>query len=106
MYAKGTLNPSKRIKKYADEKRNAKPCIFQQGDQVLVKQPKQNKLTTPFSHKWGYVVRRKGSMVTVRYDGREMIRDATHFKLVTVPPTDSKQHGQRSGLREQQNSEK
>ncbi|XP_052806647.1 uncharacterized protein K02A2.6-like [Mya arenaria] len=92
-------------KKYADEKRKAKPCTLQPGDPVLVKQPKQNKLTTPFSHKWGYVVRRKGSMVTVRYDGREMTRDAAHFKLVPVPPTHSQQHKQRSGPREQQNNE-
>ena len=91
-------------KKYGDEKREAKQYTLQPGDPVLVRQPKQNKLTTPFSHKWGYVVRRKGSMVTVRYDGREMTRDAAHFKLIPAPPiNNNQQREQRSGSHQQQN---
>ena len=65
------------------KRRARKPCSPR-----LVKQHKQYKLTTPFSHKWGDVVRRKGSMDTVRYDDHEMTRDAAHFKLVLVSPAD------------------
>ena len=93
-------------KKYADERRKAKSCTLKPGDPVLVKQPKQNKLTTPFSHNWGYVVRRKGSMVTARYEDREITRDASHFKLVSIPSQDSSQNRQRPRPCEQQNNRK
>ena len=79
-------NAQLKNKTYGDIKRKAKPCLLQQGDKVLVKQKVQNKLSTPFSHTLGEVIRRKGSMITARFDGREITRDAAHFKLVGKPP--------------------
>ena len=78
-------NSKLKNKQYADVKRKAKPCTLQPGDPVLVKQTMKNKLSTPFTHKQGYVVRRKGSMITVRYEGREITRNSSHFKLVPIP---------------------
>ena len=38
-----------KMKDYADEKRHTKLNTLQHGDYVLVKQPKTNKLFTPFN---------------------------------------------------------
>ena len=61
----------------------AKQHSFIQGDYVLLKQRKVNKGTTPFEPAFYMVIKIQGSTVTARHiqDGREITRDASHFKL-------------------------
>ena len=61
----------------------AKEHSFIQGDYVLLKQRKVNKWTTPFEPAFYTVIKIQGSTVTARriQDGREITRDASHFKL-------------------------
>ncbi|KAK3083972.1 hypothetical protein FSP39_006106 [Pinctada imbricata] len=67
-------------KKYADSKRKGRESSIKEGDQVLVKQRKRDKLTPPFHPKPAKVIRRKKSMITVNHEGKEITRDASHFK--------------------------
>ena len=69
-------------KLYADKKTGAKQSKTTTGDTVLVKQPKKNKLTPPFNPTHGKVLRKKGSMVTVRHKDRTVTRDASHFNRI------------------------
>ena len=60
----------------------------EQGDTVLVRQPKVNKLSTPFNPSPCIVKDRKGSMVTaVRADGSTITRNSSMFRPLphTVP---------------------
>ena len=50
---------------------------------VLMKQPKQNKLSTPFDPNL-FVVREKGTMVTASNDFKTVTRNLTQFKV--IPP--------------------
>jgi len=52
------------------------------GDSVLVKQPKQNKLTPNYNPKPAEVVDVKGSMVSARINNRVITRDGSRFKLL------------------------
>ena len=70
-------------KLYSDKKMGAKQSVTKPGDTVLVKQPKKNKLTSPFNPKPGTVLERKGSMVTVHHGDRTVTRDASHFKRIS-----------------------
>ena len=69
-------------KLYSDKKPGAKSSQAKTGDTVLVKQPKQNKLTPPFNPKPGTVIEKKGSMATVRHGDRTVTRDVSHFKEI------------------------
>ena len=53
-----------KMKTYADERNNAKRSKLTIGDNVLVKQPKQNKLSNPFDTKPYQITEKKGTMVT------------------------------------------
>ena len=71
---------------YANTHRHTQPCKITPGDQVLVKQQKQNSLTTPFSTVPLLVKERKGSMITAeRPDGSKITRNSSHFKA--LPPS-------------------
>ena len=48
-----------KMKTYADNRRNAQPSHLQVGDKVLVKQPKQNKLSTPFDPRLFEIITKK-----------------------------------------------
>lgn len=78
-------------KQYADKKRKARPSNLKSGDAVLVRQPKKNKLTTPFNPNPGVIIEKKGSMVTVKHGDRTLTRDASHFKPIPrkIVPTDN-----------------
>ena len=56
---------------------------FLPGDFVLVKQPKRNKWSTLYESTFYIVTETKGSQIRARriYDGREIIRDISQFKL-------------------------
>ena len=71
-----------KMKVYADAKSRAKPSEIAISDLVLVRQRKQNKLSTPFDPSPFRVVRKKGTMITACRNGKYITRNASHFKLV------------------------
>ena len=70
-------------KLYADKKTGAKQSKTTTGDNVLVKQPKKNKLTPPFNPTPGKVLKKKGSMVTVRHKDRNGYQGRFAFQTNT-----------------------
>ena len=54
------------MKWHADRYQKTKSSPFCLGDQVLIKQKRQNKLSPPYNPKQYTVTKRKGSMVTVQ----------------------------------------
>ena len=77
-----------KMKYYADLRRNAKDGNLKIGDDVLVKQPKQNKLSTPYSPEPYQVIKQKGSMITVKNDDKkEMTRNSSFFKKIEAADT-------------------
>ena len=74
-------------KNYADRRRNAKESDIKIGDRVLVKQEKQNKLTSRFNKNPLIVVHRNGSRVTAKDNNEWRItRNVSHFKRVPKLP--------------------
>ena len=67
---------------YADKRANAKPSPIQEGDMVLLRQEKKNKLSTPFEGIPYTVFQKKGSMVTAERttDGIMVTRKTKDFK--------------------------
>ena len=58
-------------------------------DGALVKQPKQNKLLTPYSLEPYNVINQKGSMITVKNDDeKEITRNSSFFKKIETDDTD------------------
>ena len=73
-----------KMKRYADAKSRAKPSKIVVNDSVLVRQRKQNKLSTPFDPSPFHVVRKKGTMITACRNGKYITRNASHFKVVDM----------------------
>ena len=70
-----------KVKRYADKKRNAQECDLAPGDQVLVRQERKNKLSTPFAPEPYDVVTKTGNSVVVESpDGVQLMRNTTHVK--------------------------
>lgn len=68
-------------KMYGDQRRNARESGIQEGDVVLVKQKKQNKLSTAFNPNPMSVVGRNGNSVVVESkDGARYSRNVSHVK--------------------------
>ena len=77
-----------RMKMYADRKSHAKTNEISNGDQVLVKQERQNKLSTNFNPTPLTVINKKGTMITAqRPDGSSITRNSSHFH--TIPRQDA-----------------
>ena len=74
------LKVKQKMKIYADKK--SKPCMIREGDAVLIKQPKANKLTTPYNPKTYKVVGRKGSMIAAKQGEHSITRNSSYFKPV------------------------
>ena len=72
----------KKIKAYADQKLGARESKIKLGDTVLIKQPKTNKLSTPFSPAPLVVEEKKGSMVTASDGHKTITRNSSMFKVV------------------------
>ncbi len=72
-------------KEYADKRRNAKDSTIQVGDYVLVKQDRQNKLTSRFNDKPYRVIYRNKSRVTAQRDNHRVTRNVSHFKQIPRP---------------------
>ena len=70
-----------KIKAYADIHRNTKENTISEGDELLVRNKKISKMTTPFSKKLLTVITKKGSMITAKDEENKLItRNSTHFK--------------------------
>jgi hypothetical protein len=70
-------------KSYANNRRNAKKSNITVGDYVLVRQPKQNKLTPHFSQKPYLVISRNKTVIKARSkDGHLIERNISHFKKI------------------------
>ena len=68
-------------KSYADIRRNAKESTIKVGDTVLVKQKRQNKLTSRFNKTPYVVVYRKGTQVVAENNQKHRVRrNVSHFK--------------------------
>ena len=81
-----------RMKTTMDQRHHAKPNAISSGDTVLVRQPKLNKLSTPFWPKPLLVTATKGSMITaLRPDGSKVTRNAALFRKLpnSVQPAPS-----------------
>lgn len=81
-----------RMKKDADERRNVKENDISVGDEVLVRQTKINKFSTPYSKFPMTVTSTNHSMVTAENDIKRMTRNSSFFKKI-VPGTDIKNSG-------------
>ncbi|XP_028393568.1 uncharacterized protein K02A2.6-like [Dendronephthya gigantea] len=68
---------------YINNRRNTKKSNITVGDHVLVKQPKQNKLTSQFNTTPYQVVYRKKTVIKARSkDGHVIERNISHFKKI------------------------
>ena len=56
--------------------------MIKEGDAVLIKQPKGNKLTTPFNPKPYKVVPRKGSKITAKLGEHAITGNSSYFTPV------------------------
>ena len=79
-------NYKQNFKRYADKRRHAASSNFQPGESVLVKQKKQNKLSSPFNPKPATVISTKGSMVRAKLGDKIVTRDSSNYKRVTTNP--------------------
>lgn len=70
-------------KQYADSRRKAKHRDIAVGDCVLVRQKRQNKLTTNFDTTPYFVVATNKSQITAQNkDGHKITRNVSHFKRI------------------------
>jgi hypothetical protein len=72
-----------KMKLYADKISRARERSLQPGMVVLMKQPRQNKLSTPFDPNPFVVKEKKGTMVTVSNDCKTVTRNSSQFKIVS-----------------------
>ena len=70
----------RKMKEHADRKSYVAPINLKEGDLVLCRQSKVNKLTTPFNSQPFRVVKVRGNRVTAVADGRYITRHITFFK--------------------------
>lgn len=78
------------MKYYADKRNNAKQSHLKEGDKVIVKQKKHNKLSTPYEIEPLEIIAKKGSMITATNNNKTVTRNSSSFKEVkpTEPITD------------------
>lgn len=72
------------IKQYADEKRKATQHKIKIGAQVLVKQQKTDKLSTPYNPQPYTVIKQHGSMITAKTEDKEITGDASFCKKINM----------------------
>ena len=73
-----------KMKEYADKKRHTTPSSLSQGDHVLVKQRKLDKLTPPYNPDPYTVIEKRGSMVIADRDGHTVTRNSSQFRPVKI----------------------
>ncbi|PFX30270.1 hypothetical protein AWC38_SpisGene4973 [Stylophora pistillata] len=69
-----------KMKVYADLKAHAQEREIKPGE-VVLRQPKQNKLSTPYNPKLFIVEEQKGTMVTASNGSRTVTRNSSQFKV-------------------------
>ena len=82
------VNDTKRkqkMKEYFELKRNTKPADLKVGDSVLVKQEKNNKLSTPFNPEPMTIKNKKGNTITAAAENKEITRNLSFFKMIGKP---------------------
>ena len=75
----------RKIKAHADIKRHTRISELKVGDSVLVRQPRENKLTTTFSPEPLEITQRKGTMITAKNARRSITRNSSFFKKIPTP---------------------
>ena len=71
------------MKELADDRKQAKPSQLAIGDDVLVKQDRTNKLSTPFDSSPYKIINKNGSMVTAERPDKRITRNTSWFKKVS-----------------------
>ena len=71
-----------KMKIYADQKVYAQERNITPGEVVLMKQHKQNKLSTPYNPKSFAVKKTKGSMITASNESDTVTRNSSQFKVL------------------------
>ena len=69
------------MKQYHHRKFHASETPIKEGDYVLVRQSKQNKLTSPYDPRPYKVITRKGTMITAERPDHSITRNIQHFKF-------------------------
>ena len=65
---------------YANCQRNARESEIREGDKVLLRQEKENKLSTPYKQSPFTVIQQNSNSVVVEADGVQYRRNVTHVK--------------------------
>lgn len=71
-----------KMAQYTDSRRHTKPSNLSVGDDVLVKQPKINKLTPPYNPKPFTITKRFGSQITAQRGSQQIVRNSSFFKRI------------------------
>ena len=72
-----------RNKRYIDKKRGAKERDLEEGDEVLIRQPKQDKLSTPFSPEPHKVVEKRGTVLLLNLQVVCSTKETVHMSKNT-----------------------
>ena len=80
-----------KMKAYADKRRHTYPSSLKEGDNVLIKQPKLNKLTPLYNPEPYTVVQKNGSMVTAERNGHFITRSSSNFRPVNAKIEDEEE---------------
>ena len=98
--AKKDAMQKQKTKICVDHKVNAQDRNITAGDIILLRQPKQNKGSTPYSPKPFAVEKKKVSMVTVCNESQNATRNSSQFKVVPKHLVQSQDLGGRSDVSE------
>ena len=80
-------------KKYYDETKHVAQHAIQVGDSVLLKQKRENKLSTAFETDPYEVVRVEGPAVTINRGDQVFTRNAAHLKVIPQVDPDTRTFG-------------
>ena len=80
--AKTDADKKLKMKIYADARAHARETSIKPGEVVLMRQPKRNKLSTPYNPKPFVVEAKKGTMVTVSNGSKTITRNSSQFKVI------------------------
>ena len=75
-------------KVYVDRKRNARESEILEGDKMILREEKENKLSTPLKQSPFTVVQENGNSVLVEVEGVQYYRNVIHVKKYFEPDGD------------------
>ena len=81
-----------KMKNYSNSKNKAKSSDIKEGDVVLVRQPKSNKLCTKYNPATFQVRRRQGNRITAVKNGKYITRNVSFFKKLFGAKHDESSH--------------